>query len=462
MLLGLLRCVICFSLLSAGGEPVRAQPSLANQKMDGYHGIWFTLGQLSEHGDKYSGGLGTYTANHRPIAFYSKQANRTFFVYGGTKPGQKYLLIMASFYDHSSGEVPRPTVVHDKQGITDPHDNGSICLDQAGFVWVFVSGRGRQRPGFKYRSRRPYDTDAFDLVSTEEMTYPQPWWLEGRGFLHLFTKYTAGRELYWETSPDGEAWSVDSKLAGMGGHYQVSCEARGRVMTAFNYHPGGNVDKRTNLYYLESRDGGSTWTTAAGQPVTTPVTDVGSPARVRDFESEGLLVYPHDLNVDVHGNPLILFLTSRDYRPGPAGDPRTWTLAHWAKEGWRFSAITRSTHNYDTGSVYVEPNGTWLVLGPTEVGPQKLGTGGEVAVWVSQDQGATWKKQRDITKRSAYNHSYVRRPTNAHPDFYAFWADGNPDAFSPSRLYFCNRKGDKVFVLPETMIGERAKLLQKR
>jgi hypothetical protein len=31
---------------------------------DGFRGIWFALGQNSKHGDKYSGGLGTYTANH--------------------------------------------------------------------------------------------------------------------------------------------------------------------------------------------------------------------------------------------------------------------------------------------------------------------------------------------------------------------------------------------------------------
>jgi hypothetical protein len=43
-----------------------AQDSLNNLKIDGYKGIWFSLGQFSEYGDKYSGGLGTYTAKHRP------------------------------------------------------------------------------------------------------------------------------------------------------------------------------------------------------------------------------------------------------------------------------------------------------------------------------------------------------------------------------------------------------------
>src|SRR5205814_9767927 len=91
--------------------------------VDGYRGIWFSLGQKSEFGDKYSGGLATYTANHVPIAVYSKSANKTFFVYGGTIKGERHLLIMASYYDHATNRVPRPTIVHDKQGVTDPHDN---------------------------------------------------------------------------------------------------------------------------------------------------------------------------------------------------------------------------------------------------------------------------------------------------------------------------------------------------
>ena len=36
-----------------------------------------------------------------------------------------------------------------------------------------------------------------------EFTYPQPWWLEEAGCLHLFTQYTQGRELYWSHSLTG-------------------------------------------------------------------------------------------------------------------------------------------------------------------------------------------------------------------------------------------------------------------
>lgn len=201
------------------------------RRIDGYRGIWFDLGQKSEFGSKYSGGLGTYTAKHCPLAVYAPEADKTFFVYGGTtQRDERHLLAMVSFYDHKTKQVPKPVVVHDKQGVDDPHDNPSIQIDEAGHLWVYVSGRGTKRPGHVYRSRNPYDIDSFEHVTEREFTYPQPWWLEQKGFLFLFTKYTGVRELYWSMSDaDGTNWTEDRKLAGMGGHYQVSNEQNGKV-----------------------------------------------------------------------------------------------------------------------------------------------------------------------------------------------------------------------------------------
>ena len=439
--------VVLLAVLSTAAA--QAEPVINSAKADGYKGIWFTLGQKCEYGDKYSGGLGTYTAKHVPIAVYAPKADKTFFVYGGTtEPEARHLLIMASYYDHKTGTVPKPTIVHDKEGVNDPHDNGSILVDEEGYVWVFVSGRGRKRMGFKYRSTEPYSVDAFERITEEEMTYPQPWLIPGKGILHCFTKYTKGRELYWETSPDGRTWSEDHKLAALGGHYQTTRQQGDRVITAFNYHPGGSVDKRTNLYYAETSDFGETWRTASGEILQTPLVDVHNPALVRDYEAEGRLVYMKDISFDAEGRPVILVITSANYQPGPSGDPRIWTLVRWTGTEWTFTEITRSDHNYDMGSLYIEPEGTWRIIAPTEPGPQKWGTGGEMVLWLSKDAGDTWEKLRDITKNSPRNHAYARRPVNAHPDFYAFWADGNPDAFSESHLYFTNKNGDQVWELP--------------
>ncbi|MBT3375501.1 MAG: hypothetical protein HN742_14400 [Lentisphaerae bacterium] len=431
----------------------------AYPRADGYNGIWFTLGQYlnSEYGDKYSGGLGTYTAKHVPLAVYAPEVEKTFFVYGGALDEKRHLLAMISFYDHQTGCVPRPVIVHDKGGVDDPHDNPSISIDEFGHIWVFVSGRGRSRPGFKYRSTAPYSIDDFEQVTEEELTYPQPWWINGKGFLHLFTKYTGVRELYWNRSPDGRSWNEHRKLAGIEGHYQTSRQRGDRVITAFNMHPGGHPDNRTNLYYVETRDLGETWCTAEGHAVETPMTDKHCPALIRDFEAEGRLVYMKDINFDADGNPVILVVTSADHAAGPAGNPREWTLCHWLGNRWEFRVVTTSTHNYDMGSLYVEDDGVWRIIAPTEPGPQFHGTGGEMALWISSDSGQTWRKERDITRNSPLNHAYARRPVNAHPDFYAFWADGNPFEFSESRLYFTNKDGDAVWQLPTNMQTDTAK-----
>ena len=44
--------------------------------------------QFSEEGDKYSGGLGTYTAKHVPMAIYVPEVEKIFLVYGGAKERQ--------------------------------------------------------------------------------------------------------------------------------------------------------------------------------------------------------------------------------------------------------------------------------------------------------------------------------------------------------------------------------------
>jgi len=53
-----------------------------------------------------------------------------------------------------------------------------------------------------------------------------------------------------------------------------------------------------------------------------------------------------------------------------------------------------------------------------------------------------------LTHKSAYNHTYARRPLAADPGFYAFWADGHGRRPSSSRLYFLDRSSWVVFKLP--------------
>lgn len=98
----------------------------------------------------------------------------------------------------------------------------------------------------------------------------------------------------------------------------------------------------------------------------------------------------------------------------------------------------------------MESDDLWRIIGPTETGPQPYNPGGEVAMWISRDQGKSWTKEKQLTHDSEFNHTYVRRPLNAHPDFYAYWADGHARRPSEWRLYFADKAGN-VYRLPTTM-----------
>ena len=108
------------------------------------------------------------------------------------------------------------------------------------------------------------------------------------------------------------------------------------------------------------------------------------------------------------------------------------------------------------GSLYTEGN-EWKIIAPTQSGPQENRTGGEIELWISTDYGVKWVKKMDVTSNSKWNNSYVRRPVNAHKEFYALWTDGDPEQISESRLYFTNEKCDKVWVLPYDMKKEYEK-----
>lgn len=447
--------------LAAGGvtaEKYGAEPVIRNEKYSGFRSIWyFNQPSNDEYVYKYSGGLGTYCAKHIPLAWHAREVDKTFFVYGGTDAKNSTLLHMVSYYDHRTGKVARPTLLLDKR-TTDAHDNPVLNIDDAGHLWVFSSSHGTGRPSYISRSVKPYDIDAFECVWTGNFSYPEPFYFPGKGFLFMHTVYVKGhRTNCFMRSKDGISWTAPQTLAHFEqGHYQIAdpCLQPGheKMGVAFNMHPKGKgLNWRTNIYYMESADWGETWTTADGDKLELPLSEKNNPALVLDYQSKGRNVYIKDVQYDSHGGPVILYVLSKGYEAGPENGPRQWRVLHRNGSEWvdRATGI-ESGNNYDTGSIYVESDTTWRIIGPTELGPQPYNPGGEIAMWLSEDAGKTWKKTRQITRNSEYNQTYVRRPVHAHPDFYGFWADGHGRKPSEARLYFCNKSGD-AFRLPVEM-----------
>ena len=94
------------------------------------------------------------------MAIYSKEADKTFFTFGGTDERNSTLLQSVSFFDHKTKKLARPTVVFDKH-TTDAHDNAVINLDDKGYIYLFSASHGRSRPSRIARSEKPYDISSF-------------------------------------------------------------------------------------------------------------------------------------------------------------------------------------------------------------------------------------------------------------------------------------------------------------
>jgi len=459
------RAVLVLMWVAAAVPSVCPGQSVVTTRDDGYRGIWYMNQSTGdEYVYKYSGGLGTYCAKHAPFAVYCDKVKKTFFCYGGTtRASNTRLLHMVSYYDHRTQMVPRPTILLDK-GTGDAHDNPVISVDDEGYIWIFSTAHGTGRPAYIHKSTKPYEIDSFERIAAtkdggeamDNFSYMQVWHVPSAGFVCFFTHYgnPAARTSFLMTSPDGVEWKWTRLAAMHQGHYQISAVSETKAACAFNFHPNGRgLNYRTNLYYMETSatpEFGRTWRAADKTTLTLPLTDPDNPALVHDYETEGLNVYLKDIRFDQRGAPAILFVTSRGWESGPKNDPRTWRVARWTREGWDIRTVTTSDNNYDMGSLYLESDTTWRIIGPTETGPQEYNTGGEMATWLSRDAGQTWTKVKTLTRNSERNHTYARRPVNAHPDFYALWADGHGRKVSESNLYFCDKKGT-VWSLPRQM-----------
>ena len=450
-----------------------AEPELLNRKAEGFHGIWyFNQPSHDEYVYKYSGGLGTYCAGHIPMAVYSKEADKTFFTFGGTDARNTTLLQSVSYFDHKTGKLARPTIVFDKH-TTDAHDNAVINLDDKGYIYLFSASHGRSRPSRIARSEKPYDISSFKVIWKGNFSYPQPFFVPGHGFLFLHASYLKGMKMsgrsncFMASNADGTEWTDRTLLAFFNdGHYQRAWQFAGRagrpqpaakIGVAFDQHPKGKgLNWRTDIFYMETSDFGKTWQNAAGETLKLPLAARENPALALPYAGTGRNVYIKGVKFDSQGRPVILSTVSKGYRAGPVDGPREWKLAKWTGSAWReIDTGIRSDNNYDFAELYLDTDTDWRLIGASEKGPQPYNPGGEIAAWISHDAGETWKLEKQLTSGSVRNQNYPRQPLNVQPGFYAFWADGHGRQPSVSRLYFCD-KALNVYLMPLTFEGDFA------
>ncbi|HPD32711.1 MAG TPA: BNR-4 repeat-containing protein [Phycisphaerae bacterium] len=449
------------TLVAQAAETAPASRPVVCEKADGYRGIWSAGGELpGEYKYQFSGGLATFSPQHVPMAIHADKPDKTFFVYGGMPADghqieeNRRLLIMVSCFDHQTGTAARPRILLDRQ-TDNAFENPTLSMDSVGRPWVFVGCHGTARPSYVFRSTEPYSIDSFSLVAETTFSMPQPWYLEKQGFILVHTLHDGPiNRLCAMTSKDGMSWSQPNVLASIeAGHNHVSWRYKDKIGIAFDYCPRqGAGNARTNLYYMETRDAGKTWVNVKGERLDLPLSTVDNKALVRSYEDTRRLVYVKDLTFDARGNPIILFLIARGYRPGPLSSPRIWTTARWRGRDWEFAGVIRSDNNLEAGCLFIDRMDRWWLIAPTDKGAAPFYLGGEVVAWFTRDQGASWARWT-FTEKSEFNHTGVHRPVDASPGFWVFWADGDARQPSPSRLYFADRDGI-VYRLPTQMTEE--------
>jgi len=124
--------------------------------------------------------------------------------------------------------------------------------------------------------------------------------------------------------------------------------------------------------------------------------------------------YLKDVNFDRNGRPVILFLTSRASSP-VSQRPRQWQTFRWNGRDWVRRPFTTSATTTTTARSISNPTAPGRVIAPTELGRSPTTRRREMVMWTSTDEGQTWTRVKQLTRNSPRNHTYARRPLNAHP-----------------------------------------------
>ena len=282
---GMMRLAIVTSIVALFVLPIHAAEPFTLEKDTGYRGIWYKIAQKTEI--KYSGGMATYPQQIRPFAIYSKEVEQNVLRLRRTIEGEER--VAAHDFVFRSRHRDGPTTANPaEQADGDQRARQpAIAIDSAGYIWIFSNTHGPEKRSYIHRSTKPYSIDAFEQITQTSFSYGQPWYLAGQGFCSsTIVTPTAGRSRF---RPARMAANGRRQVAGAvsKGITRSAPSPDGKKLgVAFDYHPHG-LDTRTNLYYIETSDFGTTWHNMQGEKLDVPLKEVKNAALVHDYESEG-------------------------------------------------------------------------------------------------------------------------------------------------------------------------------
>jgi hypothetical protein len=231
--------------------------------------------------------------------------------------------------------------------IADAHNSISVGVDGAGFLHVSWDHHGQTlnyarsvRPGsLELGPKLPMTGEAEDRV-----TYPEFYRLPDGDLLFVCREGESGngqvvlkrygtRDQKWHTVQRNLLDGEGTRSA----YWGLAVDRSGRLHLAWIWRESPDVASNHDLAYAWSPDGGVTWRSADGEPLSGPFTEARSDYAARIPQGSNLM-NPPAVAVDMRGRP---YITS--YWSASPGDPPQFHLVRRDGASWRVERITKRT-----------------------------------------------------------------------------------------------------------------------
>jgi hypothetical protein len=312
--------------------------------------------------------------------------------------------VLVAAYDEAGRRLRAVTVRRDLGA--DDHNNPVLLVEPDERLTVFYS-RHDGRGGLMYRrTRRPRDIAAWGperrlpgAGPRRGWAYPNPQRLAGERRTFLFW-----RGLSWNptfaTRPDGGRWSQPRMLLRVPGqssverpYVKVAGDGRERIDLAFT--PSHPSKYPTSIHYARYRDG--RFVRADGSRIAR-LRDLPFVARdadtVYDARRTGVPAWIHDVGVDRHGRPVVVYALirgPRDHRYVYA----TWDGARWLRRpivAAGGTIVRTGTQPFYSGGVTLDHADPRVVYLSRPVEGRH-----EIERWSTADRGRTWARRAVTT-----------------------------------------------------------------
>ena len=202
-----------------------------------------------------------------------------------------------------------------------------LTLDPQGHLWILGPSHGSYTTeSFISRAEQPY-TDTGLCISTSPCCVPQPWWT-GLGFAHFphattnaarFVVHSGRRYLADHAK---SSWRISNAEAVKSVRMPSRATALVRSLTCTPRGWKHGVIYVTHKPMMVARLGPMPADRGCGS-----AQEQQNGALVLSTKERGDLVYLKDLVFDAAGNPVALYLTSKQNLSGPQGGLRQWWMA---------------------------------------------------------------------------------------------------------------------------------------